>query len=123
MQGELEPWRDRIDQWTFLETSDIPYPGGLPKFADMIFIDTSHHLEETRQEIATYSEHVSEDGVMLFHDTAAFRGFGVKQAIDEFLAREVQWKGYFWEDSNGLGLLYHRNDSSRVEDVIGKINK
>ena len=73
--GEMEPWRDRIDQWTFLETSDIPYPDGLPKFADMIFIDTSHHLEETRQEIAIYSEHVSEDGILLFHDTAEFRTF------------------------------------------------
>ena len=120
--GKMEPWRDRIDQWTFLETSDIPYPTGLPKFADMIFIDTDHLLETTRQEIAIYSEHVSEDGIMLFHDTDPSRGFGVHQAIDEFLSKNPHWKGYFWEDSNGLGLLYHRQDADKIEALIGRIN-
>lgn len=120
--GEMEPWRDHIDQWTFLETSDIPYPAGLPKYADMIFIDTSHHLDHTRQEIATYSEHISEDGIMLFHDTAEWRGFGVHQAINEWLVGNLKWKTYFWPDCNGLGLVYHRRDENKIESLIGKIN-
>ncbi len=120
--GEMEPWRDRIEQWTFLETSDLPYPDGLPQFADMIFIDTSHHLQHTRDEIATYSQHVSEDGVMLFHDTTRTRGFGVYQALSEWLGANLKWKMYEWIDDNGLGLLYHRQDADKIERIIGKIN-
>lgn len=120
--GKMEPWRDRIDQWTFLETSDLPYPDGLPKFADMIFIDTDHLLETTRQEIATYSEHVSEDGIMLFHDTATWRGFGVRPALIEWLSRNPQWKVFYWEDCNGLAVVYRRKDAVKIEALIGKIN-
>src|SRR3990172_14599 len=120
--GEMEPWVDQIDQWTFIQGSDIPYPKGLPKFADMIFIDTSHHLDHTRQEITTYAEHISEDGIMLFHDTAEWRGFGVHQAITEWLVGNMKWKAYFWEDSNGLGLLSHRRDELKIESIIAKIN-
>jgi predicted O-methyltransferase YrrM len=120
--GELEPWRDNIDQWTFLETSDIPYPAGLPQFADMIFLDTDHLLETTRAEIITYMDHLSEDGVMLFHDIAIFRNFGVRQAIQEFLARNPAWKAFYWEDCNGLAVLYHRKDEIKIEGIIGKIN-
>ena len=119
--GEMEEWVDQIDQWTFIQSSDIPYPKGLPHFADMIFVDTSHHLNHTREEIATYSEHISEDGVLLFHDTVTWRGFGVRQALQEFLSRNPVWKAFYWEDSNGLGLLYHRQDEIKIESIIGRI--
>jgi predicted O-methyltransferase YrrM len=120
--GEMEEWVDKVDQWTFIQGSDIPYPEGLPHFADMIFIDTSHHLVHTRQEIATYSEHLSEDGIMVFHDTVTWRGFGVHQAITEWLVGNMKWKSYFWQDSNGLGLLYHRQNEIKIEALIRRIN-
>lgn len=121
--GELEEWLNRIDQWTFLVMPDMPYPEKLPVKADIIFIDTDHQLETTRAEIATYVPHLSEDGIMLFHDTARWRGFGVHQAIDEWTGAHTEWKSYFWEDCNGLGVLYRRIDADRIESIISKINE
>ena len=45
--GEMEEWVDQIDQWTFIQSSDIPYPKGLPHFADMIFVDTSYQRRDS----------------------------------------------------------------------------
>ena len=59
--------------------------------ADLVFVDTDHLFETTRQEIAVWSPHVRVGGCMVFHDYWLHdpgrpeAGHGVKRAVDEFV--------------------------------------
>ncbi len=94
------------DNWTFIQGSDIDPGvfGQLPSDADIVFIDTSHEYQHTVDEIAIYSQRVRPGGHMVFHDSAVAE-FGVKQAIDEWVARD-DLDVVFHENNNGLAVVW-----------------
>jgi predicted O-methyltransferase YrrM len=58
---------------------------------DLVFVDTDHTVETTRQEIAVWQAHVRIGGCLVFHDywlTAPPQN-GVKTAVDEFHASHM----------------------------------
>lgn len=100
--------------------------------ADVIFIDTSHRYEHTKDEIAMWIDHLSSTGVMIFHDTNTGKGLygrcdgtvelgwdnqrGVIRAIEEFVGRRYEENSFFvdaakrflvrhYPNSNGLTVL------------------
>jgi predicted O-methyltransferase YrrM len=125
IEGAVKNLVGRIGQWDFRQQDDLPYPPFFPDQADIIFIDTSHELEQTRKEIRAYISHLAKKGVMLFHDTdiKANPHFGVMPAIVEFCYQHPAfWQTYFWEGNNGLGMLYAAEDASLIEGLIQTVN-
>lgn len=113
------PHRER---WSFVKTDDIEF--GQRGFAewcaaanvkpeiDLLFIDTSHLYEHTKQEIETWSPLLSKSGAMIFHDTNMGQGVygrldrsvgrygwdnqrGVIRAVEEFLGRNYDERRFF----------------------------
>lgn len=95
------------DHWTFIQGNDEDprvynrlvdeFPDGV----DILFLDTSHWLDETRRELALYRWLVRPGGVIVCHDTelpfpegapADDPAFPVKRAVQEFTRRE----GFEW---------------------------
>jgi predicted O-methyltransferase YrrM len=125
IEGELKQFVGRIGQWDFRQQDDLPYPPFFPDQADIIFIDTSHELEQTRKEIAAYTPHLAPKGVMLFHDTdmKANPHFGVMPAIVEFCYQHPsEWQTHFWSNNNGLGVLFRAVDSDLIHGLISTID-
>jgi len=102
--------------WTFIQGDDLD-PAVVSAVStptpDIVFIDTSHHYQHTRRELATYRWVVREGGFIVCHDTTNARpegapigdpGFPVRKAIDEFAADN----GFLWvnfPDCWGLGVI------------------
>lgn len=124
IEGDLKQFVGRIGQWDFRQQDDIPYPPFFPEQADIIFIDTSHELEQTRKEIMTYWPHLAPKGVMLFHDTdmKANPHFGVTPAIVEFCYHHPDWQTHFWDNNNGLGVLFRGEDAEVIRGMIQTID-
>jgi hypothetical protein len=95
---------------------------GLPPEADVIFVDTSHVYEHTRDEIDRWLPRLAPRGAMIFHDTnmglwyrsldgRARRGWdnqrGVLRAIEERLGRNYDAGAYFVDVAAGF-LVEHR---------------
>ena len=57
----------------------------LPDVADLIFTDSSHTYEATRQEIKIYSRKLSPSGVLVMHDSIKWPG--VRRAIQDVASR------------------------------------
>ena len=105
-------------QWTFIQGDDTDpevykqvYAGGP---YDLLFIDTSHYYEHTKQECFLYLPLVNDGGVALFHDTRLFPHPHeyewhedvppVRKALDDYCAET----GSIWEElpgDYGLGII------------------
>jgi predicted O-methyltransferase YrrM len=111
---DVKPAIGDYDHWTFIRGDDLD--GDLfasLEPADIVFIDTSHTLEQTRRELALYRWLVKPGGVIVCHDTELAHpedsppsdpAFPVKRAILEF----VREHGYHWfnfADCFGLGVI------------------
>jgi cephalosporin hydroxylase len=66
------------DRWTFMQADDVQFAAdfpswceqrGLPPVVDVLFVDTSHLLQHTRDEIAGWFPRLAADATVLFHDT------------------------------------------------------
>jgi cephalosporin hydroxylase len=108
------------DRWTFIQGNDedphvynrivdlLP-----PAGADIVFLDTSHWLDETRRELALYRWIVRAGGLIVCHDTELpvpegapddDPPFPVKRAINEFCkANGFQWRNI--PECFGLGVI------------------
>jgi predicted O-methyltransferase YrrM len=118
-------------RWTFVCADDMDFAGqpfsafcaerGLPPFADVVFVDTSHAYAHTRAEIEKWMPRLSPRGIMLFHDTnmanwfrrmngkverGSDNGRGVIRAIEEFLGRRYDEATYFTDVAAGY-LVSH----------------
>lgn len=117
----------RFRQWCAAE--------GVPEMIDILFIDTSHLYEHTRQEIAHWFPHLAPRCKVVFHDTNLNEVFvrrdgsigkgwdnerGVVRAIEEFLGCSLNEKTNFvmerkrwlirhWAHCNGM-LIMDRYD-------------
>ena len=123
------PYREH---WRFIKADDIKFgmdgfkqwcaEEGVEPSIEVLFIDTSHAYEHTKNEIRVWSPYLGEDGVMMFHDSnirdsvyartdGSFgynpnRGRGVIQPIEEFLGRRYDENAYFADYANGFLVLH-----------------
>lgn len=74
----------------------------LPRQADLVFIDTTHGYEDTRDEIATYGPRLTPGGCLALHDSIRFPG--VRRAIAEVRDR-FRICTFATERGNGLSVL------------------
>lgn len=104
------------DHWQFIQGDDMD-PAIIAKVSnpppDIVFLDTSHHYQHTRRELATYRWVVRDGGVIICHDTEVARpegaplgdpAFPVRRAIEEF----CRDNGFTWVNvsgCNGLGII------------------
>lgn len=102
--------------WTFIRGDDMD-PVVIKAVStpppDIVFLDTSHHFQHTRRELATYGWVVKPGGLIVCHDTEVARpefapigdpGFPVRRAIEEFCGDN----GFTWVNvtgCNGLGII------------------
>jgi predicted O-methyltransferase YrrM len=119
-------------RWEFHLGDDVAFAGepferycaekGLPPLAEVIFVDTSHLYEHTRDEIDRWLPRLAPGGAMIFHDTnmatwyrsldgRVRRGWdnerGVIRAIEERLGRHYEAGAYFVDIADGF-LVEHR---------------
>jgi predicted O-methyltransferase YrrM len=66
---------------------------------DILHIDGWHSYEEVKRDFNTWSKFVSENGIILMHDTEE-RSFGVKQFFNE-----IQLPKFNFLHSSGLGVV------------------
>jgi predicted O-methyltransferase YrrM len=122
--------------WSFVQSDDIAFgrdrfgpwcaARGLPAEAPVLFVDTSHEYDHTREELQVWLPKVPAGGVAMFHDTymdhAVFRNDGslvmgwdnargVIRAIEEALGIQINEKAYTTVKA-GQWLLKHDPKSS-----------
>lgn len=123
------PFRER---WHFVQADDVAFgrdgftrwcqEQALAPRIDLLFIDTSHFYDHTREEIATWSAHLSERAVLIFHDTNMGDGFyarfdgsfgfgyenrrGVMRAIEDLVGRSYDERTFFSDLAGGF-LITH----------------
>jgi predicted O-methyltransferase YrrM len=106
-------WRD-LPFWYLTVGDDLDVADQLPDNVDIVFIDTSHTYEQTKQELELYVGKVKPGGLIVLHDTELKRpeasppsdpDFPVAQAVAEFVSagpyRSVEWV----EGCYGLGII------------------
>ena len=100
-------------RWTFVHEDDVAFAARFPEWAhergypaliDVLFLDTSHTYEHTKQEIAAWLPMLRPDGKVILHDTNlrtwyrrrdgtmghGWRGRrGVIQAVEDYLDIEI----------------------------------
>jgi len=84
--------------WDFIKASSLDI-----KFrrTDLLFIDTIHTYEQLSQELKLHAPRVTK--YIIIHDTVVPE---MKQAIDEFLTENNDWKvKEVFENNNGLTIL------------------
>ncbi len=123
------PFRDR---WQFVKADDVEFGrGGFSKWCDsngldpridVLFIDTSHEYAHTKQEVATWMQHLAEQAVVILHDTNMGNGIytklgggvgigwdnerGVIRAVEEFLGKTYDENSFFSDVVKGFKLLH-----------------
>jgi predicted O-methyltransferase YrrM len=119
-------------RWTFIRSDDVIFAGEpfsafcatrkLPPMAEVIFVDTSHLFEHTRDEIKNWLPRLGPRGVIIFHDTnmgsGRYRrldrdiGFGwdnkrgVIRAIEETLGRSYDEQTFFVDVAAGFVITH-----------------
>lgn len=94
----------RVSKTTF----DEARRGFAPASIDLLHIDGCHSYEAVRHDFETWRDAVTDDGVVLFHDTAVRENaFGVYRLWDELKARFAFAE---FEHSYGLGVLFMGGD-------------
>lgn len=108
-----EEWH-RLRYWHFLKADDRSPEAleWLPAKCDVLFIDTSHEVDHTLEELRLYMPRVKPGGVALFHDTQLPRVEGdpetVPGYVTEALDRYCAETGLKWTDrpgSFGMGVI------------------
>jgi predicted O-methyltransferase YrrM len=120
------------EHWHFVQADDIGFgKAGFAKWCrehalvpviDLLFIDTSHQYEHTKQEIEVWSKLLADRGLMIFHDTNMGRAVyarndgslgyswdnerGVIRAVEEFMGRQYDENSYFCDASDAFSVLH-----------------
>jgi len=107
-QHKINEYND--PRWTFFQgfsTGPVSDPAftDLPTTFDIVFVDTDHTYELTKQEIEVWSPRVRPGGAMVFHDTnlewfdhhtTPQPPYPVRKAIEEWIAAEGTRAGHPW---------------------------
>jgi cephalosporin hydroxylase len=114
---DIEPWYDIEvpfkNRWSFIQADDVDFGrNGFVSWCvanhhepkvDVLFVDTSHEYEHTKQEILTWSNHLADGATLIFHDTNM--GEGVYVRYDGSI-------GFGWDNDRGV--------IRAVEELVGK---
>ncbi len=91
---------------------------------DVLFVDTSHGHDHTKNEIEVWSKYLSDNGTMIFHDTNMgamyarndgsidfgwYNNRGVIRAIEEFVGRRYNEKSFFCDVTPAYTLIHFPN--------------
>jgi predicted O-methyltransferase YrrM len=98
----LEPY------WQFIQADDLAVQWN--KAVDHLFIDTSHTLDHTMNELKKYEPYVRHGGIITMHDSVACPE--VKEAVLTYLRVRDGLRMYEYINNNGLIVLFK---SSSVE--------
>jgi len=100
--------------WTFIQGNDLdPTVTRQLQPADIVFIDTSHHYRQTRDELEGYLRLVKPGGVICLHDTelewpdgapVADGPFPVKRALEGFVNRHG-FSCVNYPNNNGFAIV------------------
>lgn len=97
--------------WFFVKSDDVEFAANFPAWCaehtinpavDVLFIDTSHELEHTRREIASWFPFLSDRSKVFFHDTNTQEVFVRRNGGIEF------------------GIDYHRGVVAAIEERLGR---
>ena len=101
--------------WSFLQADDMSPEACafLPRWADILFIDTSHEFGLTVGELLVHAPRITEGGLILMHDTEYPEINGVRpRAHESEVGRALDWwaprRGQVWENRTGcygLGVV------------------
>lgn len=120
-------------RWFFVQSDDITFASkfliwcgeqGINPAVDVLFIDTSHELEHTRREIASWFPFLSDRSKVFFHDTNmgevyvrrdgsmefgchSHRDRGVVAAIEERLERKIDETRDFIDSTKDWIIKHH----------------
>ena len=117
------PTRRKVEEyglgghWSSDVADDLEWGKAWSRPIDVLFIDTSHVREHTEAELRLFAPHVREGGVVLLHDTVAFRE-GVEGAVHAFMAGNDGWTCEAHENNNGLGTLRRRKATPAAPGTV-----
>ena len=125
------------ERWHFIKADDIKF--GRSEFTswcaahsvapviDVLFVDTSHEYSHTKNEIETWSNYLSEEGTIIFHDTNMGKGMysrnngsmgfgwnnqrGVIRAIEEFIGRRYDENSFFADVTDKFNIIHFPNSN------------
>lgn len=123
---------DLEHRWRFVKTDDVRFAKNsfrdwcasesLAPSVDVLFVDTSHEYEHTKQELEAWVEHLSSRAILIFHDTNMGNGVyrrtdgsvalgwnnqrGVIRAIEELLGRRYDENAYFCDFARGYVVMH-----------------
>ena len=95
--------------WTFTQQDDLEFVKKWNKPIDLLFIDTSHQYEHTKEELLQYSRFVVKGGRIFLHDSSSERYPGVARAISNFLHNHSSFEYREHHTRNGLADLIKIN--------------
>ena len=98
---------DKEPRFHFIEGDDMEVVKTWKDEIDILFIDTSHTLEQTRKELKAWPKFVKKGGQIIMHDTATedVISRGCRIALDEFLEEHKgEYSGVHLLDTKHIGL-------------------
>jgi len=129
--GNIElPFRNN---WNFVKADDIEFGRShfvkwclnkhIDPMIDVLFIDTSHEYNHTKNEIDIWSRYLAKNGVMIFHDTNMGKGVfsrtdgsidfgwdnnrGVIRAIEDFVDCHYNEKSFFYDYKKDFLIIHY----------------
>jgi predicted O-methyltransferase YrrM len=121
------------EHWHFVQSDDIEFGearftewclrGSIEPRIDLLLVDTSHRYEHTKKELKVWSPYLSDNAIMLLHDTNMGPGVygrmdgsvgigfdnerGVIRALEEFVGRQFDEKSFFCDLAGGYLITHY----------------
>ena len=92
------------DYMTFIEGTFDEIAKTWDKKIDILHIDGSHHYEDVKNDFETWSKFVSDDGIILLHDTCIENAFGNEYGVKKFFD-EIDLPKFTFTHCYGLGVV------------------
>jgi len=92
------------NNWKFVCMDDREFTKQYQIPTDFIFLDTSHTHEHTLWELENYAPLLTQNGVMVCHDTKSCPD-GVKKAIDKFVIQYPDFTVSYRDSQCGMGII------------------
>jgi glycosyltransferase involved in cell wall biosynthesis len=92
------------DNLTFIEGTFDEVSKTWNKTIDILHIDGSHHYEDIKRDFETWINFVSDDGVILMHDTSVEEYNGKTYGVKKYF-EEIKLPKFNFDNSYGLGVV------------------